>query len=395
MKRSAIATFNTGSSSLKFSLQAIEGDKLGALLYRGAVSNLPGDGDVSLSVGGAGILQHTRKAVLNRKATSRHLISAIAELMDTAFSDFNIIGAGHRIVHGGAQHNHACLVDDMTLASLHKLSIFAPSHQPHNLAGVAALSELWPDRLQSLSFDTAFHRAQPRIAQIYALPRSLTDDGIIRYGFHGLSYAHVAASAGPVFGARPHRKLIAAHLGSGASLCAMKDGMSVATTMGLTALDGLPMSTRCGDLDPGVVIHLIQDRNLSAEDVADMLYTKSGMLGVSGLSADLRDLLASDEPHAKEAIDLYIYRIVREIGSLATALGGLEALVFTGGVGENAPYIRRRVCQDLAWLGVKLDVSANDVGAGLVSAEGSRVSVAVIEADEEQVIARDAFGLFL
>lgn len=395
MTRPAIATFNTGSSSVKVSLRAVDSDGLGEVLFRGAVNELHTSPSLSIEIGDDNTFDdHSRAAIAERAKDPAQLIATFAKRLESAFSDTQIVGTGHRIVHGGRAHETACLATSEVLSDLNRLGVFAPSHQPHNLAGVEALSTLWPDRPQSLSFDTAFHRTQPAVAQVYALPRKLTEEGLIRYGFHGLSYAHIAHAAPRVFHDRPHRRLIAAHLGSGASLCAMVDGRSMATTMGLTALDGLPMATRCGNLDPGVILHLIQDRDMSAEDVAELLYQQSGLLGVSGLSGDTRVLLASDTAGARDALDLYVYRIVREISAMMGAIGGIDALVLTGGVGENAGEIRRRICRDLSWLGVRLDARANESGVGILSSDASDVSVAVIPANEELIIAEDAFELF-
>ncbi|MEL6753657.1 MAG: acetate kinase, partial [Pseudomonadota bacterium] len=278
------------------------------------------------------------------------------------------------------------------LEKLDALSVFAPAHQPHNLAGVRALSEALPEAVQTLSFDTAFHRTMPRLAELYALPRVLSEEGVLRFGFHGLSYAHIAETLPALLGELPKR-VLALHLGSGASACAMVDGKSVATSMGLTALDGLPMATRCGDLDPGVVLHLIKDRGMAPDAVADMLYTQSGLLGVSGLSGDTRILLQSDAPEAEEAIDLYCYRIARAAGSLAVAMGGLDGVAFSGGVGENAPEIRARILKHLEWLGPQLDPDANANNEAVLSHPDAAIPIVRIVADEERIIARDCASL--
>lgn len=390
MSRNAVATFNMGSSSLKLSLFALREDgQLGDCLLRGAVRDLHGARRVDLETGnGAQDLQ----AGIEPCEDTPSLLRAIAAWMDGQSGSRDIIGAGHRVVHGGQNHFGPAIADAGVLAVLEKLSPLAPAHQPHNLAGVRALAEAWPDTVQTVSFDTAFHRSMPRIASLYALPRSLSDDGLLRYGFHGLSYAHIAETSDAVFGTRPKR-LAALHLGSGASACALLDGVSVATTMGLTALDGLPMATRCGDLDPGVVLHLIQELGLSPDEVSDLLYRHSGLLGVSGQSGDMSALLKSGAPEAEEAVSLYCYRIAREVGSLCTALGGLDAVVFSGGVGENAPEIRERVLAHLAWLDLEIDAVANPGNQQIISASGSGVLAAIIPADEERVIARECAGL--
>jgi acetate kinase len=293
----------------------------------------------------------------------------------------HVARVGHRIVHGGSAYTTPTLLDAPVMEALHRLIPLAPMHQPDNLAGVAALSRRLPDALQIGCFDTAFHAGQPRLARLYALPRELSDDGLIAYGFHGLSYQYIAAQlpAG--------RRAVVAHLGSGASLCALADGQSQATTMGLSPLDGLPMATRCGAVDPGLILHLIESRGLSAAAVRELLYKNSGLLGVSGLSGDMAVLLESSAPRAREAVDLFVYRVRREIGAMAAVLGGIDTLVFTAGIGENSAQIRARVCEALGWLGVVLDPAANAAGRSLISATASAVDVHVIATDEEQVIA--------
>ena len=279
-------------------------------------------------------------------------------------------------------------VDASVVSALEKYIPLAPLHQPHNLAPIRALLERLPQLPQVACFDTAFHRAQPRVAQAFALPKSITDRGVIRYGFHGLSYEYIA-SALPDHDARAaHGKVVVLHLGNGSSMCAMANGQSVASTMGFTAADGLPMGTRCGNLDPGVVLYLIDELKMDARAIEKLIYQQSGLLGVSGISSDMRTLQESNDPNAKAAIDLYIYRIGRELGSLAAALGGLDAVVFTAGIGENSRSLRERVCRDAAWLGVELDVDANARNATRISADTSRVSAWVIPTNEELMIAR-------
>ena len=274
------------------------------------------------------------------------------------------------------------------LSALEKYIPLAPLHQPHNLAPIRALLERLPQLPQVACFDTAFHRAQPRVAQAFALPKSITDRGVIRYGFHGLSYEYIA-SALPDHDARAARgKVVVLHLGNGSSMCAMANGQSVASTMGFTAADGLPMGTRCGNLDPGVVLYLIDELKMDARAIEKLIYQQSGLLGVSGISSDMRTLQDSSDPDAKAAIDLYVYRIGRELGSLAGALGGLDAIVFTAGIGENSRSLRERVCRDAVWLGVELDEDANALNATRISADTSRVSAWVIPTNEELMIAR-------
>jgi acetate kinase len=270
---------------------------------------------------------------------------------------------------------------------LRDLIALAPLHQPASLDIVAAATRLFPHAVQVGCFDTAFHAARPRLATLYGLPRALTDAGIVSYGFHGLSFGYIAARLRDRHGAKAGGRAIVAHLGSGSSLCGMVEGRSVATTMGFSPLDGLVMSTRCGSLDPGVVLYLAQERKLPPDDIADMLYRQSGLLGVSGISGDMRTLEASDAPAAAEAIDLFVYRAGREIGSIAAALGGLDTLVFTAGIGENSPGIRERISATAGWLGVAIDVERNRRGETLISTEESAVEVLVIPTDEERAVA--------
>jgi acetate kinase len=390
MSVQAVATFNIGSSSLKFSVYGLQPDKkLSACLLRGAVRDLSGVRSVDVS--DPAMLEGLEVEI--RQCEEPHqLTERLAGWLSRQTEQFTLTGIGHRIVHGGRNHARAAIANATNLEELEALSVFAPAHQPHNLAGVRAVQAALPELPQTLSFDTAFHRTIPRIAELYALPRALSEEGILRFGFHGLSYAHISESIGDILGRRPVR-LIALHLGSGASACAMRDGTSIATSMGLTALDGLPMATRCGDLDPGVVLHLVQDRGMSPDDVADLLYRQSGLLGVSGISSDPRVLLESSAPEAREALDLYCYRIASQVGSLMVDLGGIDAVVFSGGVGENSPEIRTRIIKHLEWLGPRLDQAANLANSTLLSPPDAPVSVIRVEADEERIIARDCASL--
>jgi acetate kinase len=293
-------------------------------------------------------------------------------------------------VHGGSEYTKPVRIDAGVVAALEKYIPLAPLHQPHNLAPIKALLERFPQLPQVACFDTAFHRVQPAVAQAFALPRSITARGVIRYGFHGLSYEYIA-SVLPKYDPRAaDGKTVVLHLGNGSSMCALAGGRSVASTMGFTAADGLPMGTRCGDLDPGVVLYLIDELKMDARAVEKLIYQQSGLLGVSGISSDMRTLEASADPNAKAAIDLYVYRIGRELGSLAAALGGLDAIVFTAGIGENSRSLRERVCRQAAWLGVDLDADANATNASRISSAGSRVAAWVIPTNEELMIARHA-----
>lgn len=317
--------------------------------------------------------------------------AALAFLLDFlpgAAAYDRLAAVGHRVVHGGRDFVAPVRVDDRVLSTLDALVPLAPLHQPHNLAAVRALAALDAELAQVACFDTSFHRVQPPVAQAFALPASITSQGVLRYGFHGLSYEYIASILPELDARAAGGRTIVAHLGAGASLCALRAGRSVATTMGFTALDGLPMATRCGSLDPGVVLYLINQLGMGPSEVEHLLYSESGLAGVSGGSGDTRVLLASDTPAAREAIDLFVYRIGREIGSLAAALGGLDSLVFTGGIGEHQPEIRAGVCAAAAWLGVELDAPANASGGPRLSTESSPVSAWMIRTDEQQMIAR-------
>ena len=297
------------------------------------------------------------------------------------------VAVGHRVAHGGPAYATAALVDDAVLAALEQLVPLAPLHQPHNLGPIRTIQARFPGTPQVACFDTAFHRGHAAVADRYALPEALYQDGVRRYGFHGLSYEYIARTLPRVAPEIAQGPVVVAHLGSGASMCAIREGRSVDSTMGFTALDGLPMGTRCGQLDPGVVLHLLTQKGWSASEVERLLYRDAGLRGLSGVSNDVRDLLASDAPAARLALDYFVYRVGRELGSLAAALGGIDALVLTAGIGENSPEIRARVCAGAEWLGVRLDATANRAGGPRISTLDSRVSVWVIPTDEERMIA--------
>jgi acetate kinase len=299
-----------------------------------------------------------------------------------------LAAVGHRVVHGGPRHAKPERVTSDLMQELTALEPLAPLHQPHNLAPIRAALEHAPGLAQVACFDTAFHRSVPEKAQTFALPHTLFDKGVRRYGFHGLSYEYIASALPSVVPEIARGRVVVAHLGNGASLCALKDGRSVATTMGFSALDGLPMGTRCGELDPGVVLFLLKQEAMSPSEVQDLLYRRSGMLGLSGISSDFRDLLASPDTRARFAIEVFIYRVVRGIGSLAAALGGLDGIVFTAGIGEKATVVRAAVCEGCAWLGVELDPIANLSHGPRITCQGSRVAAYVIPTDENLMIAR-------
>jgi len=308
--------------------------------------------------------------------------------------NWNIVGVGHRVVHGAEKFSQPVLLNTEIIETLHSYIALAPLHQPHNLAGIAAMRQRLPEVPQVACFDTAFHRSQPEVAQQFALPRAITAQGVRRYGFHGLSYEYIAeALPAHLDQVRAHGRVIVAHLGNGASMCAMRDRKSIATTMGFTAVDGLMMGSRCGSLDPGVLLYLMDYHGMDAKTLSKLLYQESGLLGVSGISQDMRVLLASDQPAAHQAVDMFCYRIVRELGSLAAALGGLDALVFTAGIGERAASIRQAVCAASSWLGIELDLAANSANANCISTATSKVAVLVLPTNEEWMIARHTAAL--
>lgn len=374
----AILAINAGSSSLKFALYAAESL---ALLCRGGVSGL--GASPRLEISGPLALTGAPPTACDHAGAVAWLLDALGRVPGLA-----VRAAGHRVVHGGRDFSAPVRIDDAVLARLDWLVPLAPAHQPLALAGLRAVAEAWPGLPQIACFDTAFHRSQPRLAQLFPIPRALSDEGLLRYGFHGLSYEHVATVLPEVAGPRAEGRVIVAHLGHGASLCALRNRRSIASTMGLTALDGLMMGTRSGSVDPGLVLHLIRERGLSPGAVADLLTTRSGLLGVSGISDDVRVLQDSDDPRAAEALDLFAYRAVREAGSLVAALGGLDALVFTAGIGENAPRMRAAIASGLAAFGVALDPAHNAGGERCIGRAGSRVAVYVVPANEELPIAR-------
>jgi acetate kinase len=382
-----ILTLNAGSTSLKFSLFAItrDTDSL-SLLYRGGVEGI--DGETRFLVYNA-MGQRQEDEQLTAKAGISHedALHMLLEWIEYHEAGLRLVAAGHRVVHGGTLYSAPVLVDAAVLIYLEQLVPLAPLHQPHNLTAIRAIARIRPHIPQVACFDTAFHDTQPAVAQAFALPRDVTALGVKRYGFHGLSYEYLASVLPSYVGAGADGRVVMAHLGGGASMCALRGRRSIGTSMGFTALDGLPMGTRCGALDPGVVLYLLSEQRMTLSAVTDLLYHRSGLLGVSGESSEMRELLASNSPYAAEAIDLFVYRIRRELGSLVAVLGGLDALVFTGGIGEHAVSIRARVCQDAQWLGVRLNEEANRRGGPMISAGDSAVAVCVIPTDEDMMIA--------
>jgi len=382
----AILVLNAGSSSIKFSLFTIADDQL-ALNVRGQVEGLYTAPKFSAK-DAAGAVAGERSWDSGTRLGHDGAIEYLTEFLRAGGTKHKLTAVGHRVVHGGLDFGEPTLVDNQSIARLEKYIPLAPLHQPHNLSPIRILRELMPALPQVACFDTAFHRAQPELAQAFALPASITERGVRRYGFHGLSYEYIASALPAIDAKAAAGRVVVAHLGNGASMCAIKAGRSVASTMGFTAVDGLPMGTRCGSLDPGVMLYLIDELKMDARAIEKLIYQQSGLLGVSGISSDMRALLASKEPRAKLAVDLFTYRIGRELGSLAAALGGLDALVFTGGIGERAVAVRERVCADAAWLGVTLDAAANKKDGPRISTPASRVAAWVVPTNEELMIAR-------
>lgn len=382
----AILVINAGSSSIKFSLFADDPEGL-AVRFRGQVEGLYATARFL-------VRDSTGAAVAEREwpadAPPGHegALDCLLDFLAARADGHRMVAVGHRVVHGGEQWSGPVRLDATLVAELEKFVPLAPLHQPQNLAPIRVLAERRPDLPQVACFDTAFHRHQPEVAQAFALPPEITSRGVRRYGFHGLSYEYVASVLPELEPRAATGKVIIAHLGAGASMCAIEAGRSIASTMGFTAIEGLPMGTRCGSIDPGVPLYLMREIGMDLAAVERLLHHESGLLGVSGLSSDMRVLLASNAPRARFAIDLFVYRIARELGSLAAALGGLDALVFTAGIGEHAAPIRERVIRDAAWLGIELDPEANLRGGPRLTRPGSRTSAWVIPTNEELMIAR-------
>ena len=383
-----ILTINAGSSSIKFALFELDGGLTSRPVVSGQIDgigaaakliarNPAGKHEIPLDLAGEQETQHQAS------------LSFLLQWLRANHAGWTLAAVGHRVVHGGELFSAPLVVDRDNLRELEQFIPLAPLHQPHNLNGIRAIAMVAPDVRQVACFDTAFHRSNPPVAQAFAIPRALSAEGIKRYGFHGLSYEFIARVL-PEHTAHADGRVIVAHLGNGSSLCAMIGRRSIASTMGFTAIDGLMMGTRSGAIDPGVLLYLMDNKGMGSAALARLLYKESGLLGVSGISQDMRALLTCGEAEAEEAIDLYCYRLVREVGSLAAAIGGLDALVFTGGIGENAGEVRRRVCARLGWLGGELDEAANAANRPRISAAGSRIDLLVIPTNEEWMIAHHA-----
>jgi acetate kinase len=381
-----ILVLNSGSSSIKFSVFVERANQV-QLKFRGQVEGLY-ESPRFVAKNWAGMEIGAHQWGEDVRLGHQGAVVYLTEFLSRQREENRLIAVGHRVVHGGHEFSYPTLISPQVLATLERLIPLAPLHQPHNLLPIRLINQRKPELPQVACFDTAFHCTQGEVAQAFALPPSITELGVRRYGFHGLSYEYIA-SVLPEFEPKAALgRVVIAHLGNGASMCALRAGKSVATTMGFTAADGLPMGTRCGSIDPGVIIYLMDEVKMDARAIEKLLYHQSGLLGVSGMSGDMRVLLESDEPRAQFAVDLFAYRIGRELGSLAAAIGGLDALVFTGGIGEHAAIIRERVCQSATWLGVELDVSANKEGRPRISTGSSSVFVSVIPTNEELMIAR-------
>ena len=382
-----VLVINAGSSSLKFSLfeAGAEGDP--ELQVRGLVEGIGTKPRFTAQD------VHGEKLVDDAYAAGGGHRAAIQRVSDwgSGYLEGRKIGVvGHRVVHGGTQHHEPVVVDANVMEALEALIPLAPLHQPHNLKAIEAMALAYPGVLQVACFDTAFHRGHPWVADTFALPRDYYSKGVRRYGFHGLSYEFIARELSRSAPALAEGRVVVAHLGNGASCCAIKAGRSIDSTMGFTALDGLPMGTRCGQLDPGALLHLIDGLGMTAAEVSDLLYKESGLKGLSGISNDLRELGASDAAEAAEAIQYFTYRIRREVAALAAALEGIDGLVFTAGIGENDRAVRREVCRGLDWLGIALDEAANEKNAPVISLPESRVEVRVVPTNEEKMIALHA-----
>lgn len=389
MSTPLVLTFNAGSSSIKIGLFCVEAGQA-SKVGQGVIDLRRQPLQLRLSQDGP-----STDITLKAKV-SEDLHEVLDETLGCLAQHFKLdelASVGHRVVHGGDRFGGPVAIDEDTLAAITALVPLAPLHQPHSVRLIKAIRQTRPGLMQTASFDTAFHRSQPDLVRRFAIPRRFFDQGIKRYGFHGLSYQFVAGELRRRFPTLAHGKVVVAHLGSGASLCALEAGLSRDTSMGFSTLDGIPMATRCGALDPGVLLHLLGHEGLDRAQVEDILYHQSGLLGVSGISADSRDLLGSDRPEAREALDLFALRIAGEVGRLAATLGGLEALVFTAGIGEHQPQVRAAICARLAWLGTDLAQEANARHGPVISVAGSRVTVLVLPTDEEQVIANDAVAI--
>ena len=372
-----LLVINSGSSSIKFALYTCADLKL---QYQGKIESVFEKPQFSA-------VNSQQQQIINESLSSPGYASLLTYLLDWLHhlpQSFTLKAVGHRVVHGGTIFYGPCLVNADRIKEIASLTPLAPLHQPHNVLAIESIEKIYPGLPQVACFDTTFHQTQELLAMCFALPRNLTEEGVIRYGFHGISYEYIASVLPQELGSR----VVVAHLGNGASLCAMKNGKSVATTMGFTTLDGLVMGSRCGTLDPGVILYLLQEKRFSAEQINKLLYAQSGLLGVSGISTNMHDLQSSSDPHAMEAVNLFCYRAAKELCGLLADLHGCDALIFTAGIGENSAFVRKKICEHLEWLGVILDEHANSTNALLISDNKSAILVGVIPTNEEYMIAR-------
>lgn len=384
MMRQSILALNAGSSSIKFALYDLVSSQALQLVLRGTLDL--GDTPILRAKAADGTVQCDRQLAIDKPRDA-----AIGEMLNWVQGEIgerNLLCAGHRIVHGGSEFIEPVRLTPDIIDAVDRLTPLAPLHQPRSLAPVRAIAALQPDLPQVGCFDTAFHQTIDPLVRRFALPRQYEGQGLRRYGFHGLSYEYIAGRLSGISPTLAAKRTIVAHLGNGASLCALQQGKSIDTTMGFSALDGLVMGTRCGAIDPGVLLHFLLERGIAAEELQTMLYEKSGLLGVSGISGDMRTLEGSNDPRAQEAMALFAFRAAREAAALANTMGGLECLVFTAGIGERSASIRKAICEKLTWLGVVLEERANDIHADIISRPESKVEVRVIATDEESVVAR-------
>jgi acetate kinase len=388
----AILVINAGSSSIKFVVFVTQAELPLAASLRGTITGI-GTAPRFQARNASGEMLVDRHWNRGEGPSEETLLKDLVAWIEARLGGHHLIAAGHRVVHGGSEFRAPILLDAQVMRALENLIPLAPLHQPHNLSAIRWLGRAHPQLPQVACFDTAFHAGRTDCAMRFALPRSWHDDGVRRYGFHGLSYEYISTALTEIAPALHKGRVVVAHLGNGASLCAMRGGRSVDSTMGFTALDGLLMGTRCGAIDAGVLLFMMA-RGMSFEELQALLYHQSGLLGVSGgISSDMRELLASERAEAAEAIDLFVYRCVREIGAMAACMGGCDGIVFTGGIGEHAPLIRERISEGCRWLGVELDPQANSRGNGLISTTMSRTAAWVIPTDEEQMIARHTLAV--
>lgn len=380
--KDAVLVINAGSSSIKFAVFGRDHEI--EKLYSGIVDHIATTPDII-------IYDASKKIILSKKFSSNDYEQIVQELIssiNSCLQNFVIKSIGHRVVHGGTNYLQPVLINEAIIEDLTKLIPLAPLHQPYNLKIIVALRKLYPDLHQVACFDTAFHATQPKLAKLFAIPRKLTESGVIRYGFHGLSYEYIASVLPKYIPQNMvNGKIVVAHLGNGSSLCGMHKLQSKATSMGFTALEGLMMGTRTGRLDPGVVLYLLDQLNLSVKQATKLLYSESGLLGVSGISSDVRELLSNQDPNAKEAIELFCYKAAQEIAALLIPLNGIDALVFTAGIGEHAFLVRQKICQWFAWMGLSINETANQNNEIIISDPNSKIIVAVIPTNEELMIA--------